>query len=186
MTLNGRLRPGQRDALSLLRAEHDMLLGLFRDYEALHASLARDDGRKAVLAARICRELSVHAALEEQAFFPALQCAAGGSQLLDDALVEHEAQQLLIGQLRALYPDDPLFSATVAVLGEETRHHITHEEGALFDCARSCGLDLQLLTRALSERRAARAHGPAAYGTGAAACGAFDWTPRVQDGRRMD
>lgn len=187
MALHGRLRPpGQRDALSLLRAEHAMLLGLFRDYEALHAGLHRDDGRKAVLVARICRELSVHAALEEQAFFPALQAAAGGAQLLDDALVEHEAQQLLIGQLRVLYPDDPLFSATVAVLGEETRHHIAHEQGALFDCARSCGLDLQLLARELTGRRAVLARPPATCGLSETAVGAFDWTPRLQDWHSPD
>lgn len=178
---NGAYRPlGQRDALSLLRAEHEMLLGLFRDYESLHASLARDDGRKAVLARRICRELSVHAALEERAFYPALLSAASGSTLLDDALAEHEAQQVLTDQLRLLYPDDPCFGPTVAVLGEETRQHIAHEQGALFDCARSCGLDLQLLERDPVDRRRVLGGSPA-RGASAPAPGAFDWAPRLQD-----
>jgi hypothetical protein len=173
--------PGPRDALSLLRAEHDMLLGLFREYELLHDSLVVDDGRKAVLAARICRELSVHAALEEQAFYPAILSALGNSPLLADALVEHEAQQLLIGQLRSLYPDDPFFAATIAVLGEETRHHIAHEQGALFDCARSCGLDLQLLAGEMVERRGALAAGPASFALHAPAPVALDWAPRLHE-----
>lgn len=169
---------GQRDALALLRAEHDMLLRLFREYEHLHQSLAQDDGRKAVLAARICRELTVHAALEEQAFFPAMRAAAG-PDLLADALAGHEAQQVLIGQLRALYPDDACFDATVAVLAEETQHLIAFEEAALFDCARSCGIDL-LPAGELAGPRCAPGPGPAAW-TGPRAPGACDWRPRLQD-----
>lgn len=172
---------GQCDALSLLRAEHDMLLGLFSDYGELCASGMRDDGRKAALAGRICRELLVHAALEESAFYPALLPAAGGTQLLADALVEHEAQRLLIGQLRSLYPDDPFFDETVTVLAEETRHHIAHEQGALFECARSCGLDLQLLTSDLCARRGAIAGWPASPAAHAPAHCAFDWTPLLRD-----
>ncbi|HEY1043288.1 MAG TPA: hemerythrin domain-containing protein [Telluria sp.] len=168
----------RQDALSLLRAEHDMLLGLFGEYERLHAGLARDDGRKAALAGRICRELSVHAALEEQAFYPAILAAHGASPLLGDALVEHEAQQLLIGQLSILYPDDPFFGATVAVLGEETRHHIVHEQGALFECARTCGLDLQLLACELVERRRALAGRPVPGTAPATVAAALDWAPR--------
>lgn len=179
MALEARYGPlAQGDALSLLRAEHDMLLRLFSEYEALHASLVRDDGRKAVLAARICRELSIHAALEEQALFPAIEAAAGSSPLLQDARVEHEAQQLLIAQLRSLYPDDAFFEATIAVLSEETRHHIAHEQGALFDCARSCGMDLHLLARELVERRRALERGDAARRPVAEA---FDWEPRLNE-----
>lgn len=168
----------RHDALSLLRAEHDMLLGLFGEYERLHAGLARDDGRKAALAGRICRELSVHAALEEQAFYPAILAAHGDAPLLEDALVEHEAQQLLIGQLRTMYPDDPFFSATVAVLEEETRHHIAHEQGALFECARSCGLDLQLLAGELVSRRRALADSAAPGAAPATVAAAPERAPR--------
>jgi hypothetical protein len=170
---------GQRDALSLLRAEHDMLLRLFHEYELLQASQARDDGRKAALARRICRELTVHAALEEQAFYPAVAQAAG-SALLDDALVEHDAQRLLIGQLRSLYPDDPCFGATIAVLAEETRHHIAHEQGALFGYARSCGLDLQLLAQQLAARRKTLERGTDAHAAAAHAA-AFEWSPRLDE-----
>lgn len=173
--------PGQHDALSLLRAEHEMLLGLFREYEVLHASLVRDDGRKAALAERICRELLVHAALEESAFYPAVTPAPGSAPLLADALVGHEAQRVLIGQLRSLYPDDPCFGETLAVLAEETRHHIAHEQGELFDCARSCGLDLRLLSADLFQQRGAPAGGAAAPDMQAWAHCAFDWTPRLRN-----
>ena len=172
---------GQCDALSLLRAEHDMLLGLFREYDVLCASGTHNDGRKAALAGRICRELLVHAALEESAFYPALLAATGGARLLADALVEHEAQRLLVGQLRSLYPDEPFFDETVTVLGEETRHHIAHEQGALFDCARSCGLDLQLLATDLCARRRAIVGWPGSPGGQAQAHCAFDWTARLRD-----
>lgn len=154
MARHGNIKPlGPLDGLSLIKADHDKVLRLFRDFDSLHASLPRDDGRKADLVERICHELKVHAALEEQAFYPALRAAAGPAAPLDDARLEHEAAQLLIAQLASMYPDDRHFGSTVAVLGEETRHHIEQEESALFDYARSCGLDLQLLAGELIERR---------------------------------
>lgn len=141
------------DALSLLKADHDKVLKLFHDLDFLQATLLQDDGRKADLVERICHELAVHAALEEQAFYPALRSTVVPPALLDDGQVEHEAARLLITELRAMFPDDEQFGATLAVLGEETRHHIEQEEGALFDCARSCGLDLHLLGGELAARR---------------------------------
>ena len=141
------------DALSLLKADHDKVLKLFHDLDFLQATLLQDDGRKADLVERICHELTVHAALEEQAFYPALRATVVPPALLDDAQVEHEGARLLIAELKAMFPDDEQFGATLAVLGEETRHHIEEEEGALFDCARSCGLDLQLLGGELIARR---------------------------------
>lgn len=155
MARHGKHQPlGQPDALSLLKADHDKVLKLFHDLDFLQATLLQDDGRKADLVERICHELTVHAALEEQAFYPAIRAAADVPGMLEDAQVEHEAARLLIAELKSMYPDDEHFGATVAVLGEETRHHIEEEEGALFACARSCGLDLQLLgSEMLLQRR---------------------------------
>lgn len=141
------------DALSLLKADHDKVLRLFHDLDFLQVTLLQDDGRKADLVERICHELTVHAALEEQAFYPALRATVVPPAMLDDAQVEHEAARLLIAELKAMFPDDEQFGATLAVLGEETRHHIEEEEGALFDCARNCGLDLHLLGGELMARR---------------------------------
>lgn len=154
MDRRGTRKPiGELDGLSLIKAEHDKVLQLFRDFDTLQERLAQDDGRKAGLVERICHDLALHAALEEQAFYPALRAAAGAAAPLGDAQVEHEAADLLISQLASMYPDDEQFGITVAVLGEETRHHIEHEEGVLFECARSCGLDLRLLAGQLIERR---------------------------------
>jgi hypothetical protein len=53
-----------------------------------------------------------------------------------------------------MYPGDDHFDATVAVLGEEIALHIEKEEGAMFDAARSAGIDLAGLARQLAARRA--------------------------------
>lgn len=187
MERRGTRKPvGPLDGLSLIKAEHDKVLSLFLEFEALQGRLAQDDGRKAGMVERICSELTLHAALEEQAFYPALRAAAGGSAQLDDALVEHEAAHLLIAQLASMYPDDEQFGITVAVLGEETRHHMEQEEGAVFDCARSCGMNLQLLADQLIERRrvlhfGGRITGGPLNGSHPGGLAGTAWEPRLPD-----
>jgi hemerythrin superfamily protein len=56
------------DAISLLKKDHRKVEALFEQFEK-----ARDSGRKATLAEQICRELTVHATIEEELFYPALQ-----------------------------------------------------------------------------------------------------------------
>ena len=56
-------RSPARDAIQLLRADHRKVQELFGRFEK-----ARDEGRKAELAERICAELKVHAQIEEEIF----------------------------------------------------------------------------------------------------------------------
>lgn len=153
MARNGNKPIRALDALALLKADHDKVRALFGAFDACLDSGALED--KADIVDQICQELVLHAALEEQVFYPVLRAATGadGAAALDDAEVEHASARELIGQLSAMYPDDDDYDATVAVLGEETRHHIDAEEEGLFVVARSAGLDLSLLAGQLMERR---------------------------------
>lgn len=56
----------KQDAIALLKSDHDEVEGLFKQYEK-----ASGTGRKQELARRICRELTVHAQIEEEIFYPA-------------------------------------------------------------------------------------------------------------------
>ena len=56
----------KQDAIALLKADHDEVRQLFKDFEK-----AGDDGRREKLALQICRELTIHSMIEEEIFYPA-------------------------------------------------------------------------------------------------------------------
>jgi hemerythrin superfamily protein len=140
------------DALTLLKADHDKVKDLFRGFESIKGN-DDDDERKAELVDEICYELTVHAMLEEEIFYPALRGAIDDDDMLDEADVEHAGARDLISQLEVMYPGDDHFDATVTVLGEEVAHHIGKEETDLFDAARNAGLDLDELGERLAARK---------------------------------
>lgn len=140
------------DALDLLRADHDKVKQLFRDFDDLKGS-DDDDERKAELVDEICYELTLHTMIEEEIFYPALREAIDDDDLIDEADVEHAGARELISQLEVMYPGDDHFDATVTVLGEEIAHHIDKEESDMFDAARAAGIDLHELGERLGARK---------------------------------
>ncbi len=141
------------DALSLLRADHKAAQEMFQDYATLCADDEPDSTAKQDLADRICAELSVHAQIEEEIFYPALRQLLDEEVLLDEAEVEHASTRELIAQLREMEVDDDLFDAKVTVLGEYINHHIDEEQGELFVEAQRAKVDLQDLGQQLRARR---------------------------------
>ena len=115
------------DALELLKADHDKVRGLFREFDSL-SSDEDDEQRKAELVDEICYELTIHSMIEEEIFYPLVRAAIKDDDLMDEADVEHAGARDLISQLEVMYPGDDHFDATVTVLGEEIMHHIDKEE----------------------------------------------------------
>jgi len=143
--------PGQ-DAIELLMADHHRVAKLFAEFDAL-----ADDGTdeaKSALVAQICQELTVHTAIEEELFYPAIRKAIEDDDLMDEALVEHAGAKALVAQLRAAHPDDELYDAKVTVLGEQIEHHVEEEEGSMFAQAKGSGIDTLSLGAALLKRKA--------------------------------
>jgi len=143
----------QTDAISLLTNDHAEVNELFEQYKAL----AEDEGSmttdKQSLAEEICTMLTVHAAIEEEIFYPAVRDALDDSKLLDEAEVEHQAAKDLIEQIQDSDPGDPLYDARVNVLGEYVNHHVQEEEGELFPQVRDAELDLDELGAEMSARQ---------------------------------
>jgi iron-sulfur cluster repair protein YtfE (RIC family) len=135
------------DALALLKADHEKVLALFREFDTLRGN--DDDERKACLVDEICYELTVHAMMEEEIFYPSLRAAIDDEDMIDEADVEHAGARDLISQLEVMYPGDDHFDATVTVLGEEVAHHIEKEETELF----KAGIDLDDLGEQLLARK---------------------------------
>lgn len=144
-----------KDACDLLDADHRAVKKLFKQFEELAGSKARRsiDSRKDI-AMQICRELTVHAQIEEEIFYPALRAAIRDTNLVAEAEVEHASAKDLIAQIQAGDVDDEAFNARVIVLGEYIDHHVKEERNEIFPKARSARrLDLVSMRDQLEARK---------------------------------
>jgi len=139
----------KQDAIALLKADHRTVEDLFEQFEK-----ASGDGRKQKIAEQICLELTVHATIEEEIFYPAFIEATEDKDLHHEAIVEHDGAKKLIAEIEASGPEDDFYDAKVTVLSEMIKHHVKEEEqpGGMFAEARKSDMDLA----ALGEQMAAR------------------------------
>jgi hemerythrin-like domain-containing protein len=128
----GRLAPmsdttATPDAIELLTTDHAEVEQMFQQVEAAPEGDVRDQ-----LVAGVIRELSVHAAIEEQVLYPAMRKALpDGETLVQEAIEEHQrVKEALSAIERADTPEErnPLL---VALMGN-VRHHVDEEETELF------------------------------------------------------
>ena len=139
------------DAVALLKADHKKVAGLFEDYES-----ASGDGKKQKIAEEICMELTVHATIEEEIFYPACEGKVE-EDLLKEAYVEHDGAKLLIAEIEAGSPSDEYYDAKVKVLSEQIEHHVEEEEQrveGMFAQAKKAGVDMDALGEQLAARKA--------------------------------
>jgi hemerythrin superfamily protein len=143
----------QKDACDLLDADHKAVKALFKDYESLAESRSRSTSKKRQLADQICKELTVHATIEEEIFYPAVRKAIKDNDLMNEATVEHASAKDLIAQIKGMEASDDLFDAKVTVLGEYIDHHVKEERTEMFTKARASKLDLVGLAAQLKQRK---------------------------------
>ena len=144
----------EKDACDLLDADHKAVKKMFKDYDELAGSKARGAADKRLQLARtICTELTVHAQIEEEIFYPALRAVLKETDMLAEAEVEHAGAKDLIAQLNGMDQADEMFDAKVKVLGEYIDHHVKEERNEIFPKARAnrkldlIGMRDQLATR---------------------------------------
>ena len=140
-----------QDAIALLKADHRAVEELFEKFEKATAS-----ERKRKLADEICLELTVHAEIEEEIFYPACEGKVD-EDLLKESYVEHDGAKVLITEIMNGGPSDEFYDAKVKVLQEEIEHHVEEEEKrleGLFAQARKAELDMDALGQQLASRKA--------------------------------
>jgi len=138
------------DAIALLKADHRKVEELFEKFEA-----AKDGNAKKALAQQICIELSVHATIEEEIFYPACKDEVE-KDLLSEAYVEHDGAKVMIAELASGSPENEFYDAKMTVLSEEIKHHVKEEEKpgeGVFAQARAAGLDMDALGDKLLARK---------------------------------
>ncbi|MGD9702998.1 MAG: hemerythrin domain-containing protein, partial [Acidimicrobiia bacterium] len=87
---------------------------------------------------RIIEELSVHAAIEEQVFYPVARSTVPDTEdIALESLEEHHIVKWLLSELADLDPSHERFDAKVTVLIENVRHHVEEEENDFFPKVRN-------------------------------------------------
>ncbi|WP_329493570.1 hemerythrin domain-containing protein [Kitasatospora herbaricolor] len=114
------------DAIVLLKDDHKTVEKLFKAFEK-----ADDDAHaeKRRIVDQVIEELTVHALIEEQVFYPAAREAAPDTtDHVLESIEEHHVVVWMLSELASLDPKDERFDAKMSVLMENVRHHVEEEE----------------------------------------------------------
>ncbi len=140
-----------RNAIQLLTADHEKVSKIFDQYKKLRSKGSSED--KQALVQQACNELTVHAQIEEEIFYPAMREMQGAEDLLDEAEVEHMSIKTLVSELELMNPAEDLYDAKFTVLAEYVTHHVKEEEKQIFPKAKKSGMDLNQLGEELDHRK---------------------------------
>jgi hemerythrin superfamily protein len=141
----------EQDAIAMLIADHKKVKALFAEFHTL-----KDDGSgedKSAIVEQVCNALKIHAAIEEEIFYPAVRKAIDDADLMDEALVEHASAKAIIAQLEEAEPTDELYDAKVTVLAEQIEHHVKEEESDMFPKAKKAKVDTAALGVKMLKRK---------------------------------
>ncbi len=118
------------DAIVLLKEDHKVLEKLFKAFEKAGNGAEKT---KLKLVKQIIAELSVHAFIEEQLFYPAARAKVPETEdHVLESLEEHHIVKWVLAELAEMTPADERFDAKVTVLMENVRHHVEEEEQEWF------------------------------------------------------
>ena len=137
------------NAISLLEADHQVVSVLFKKYEK-----STDNSDKKELVSQICQELTIHAQVEEEVFYPQFKQALNDTELVPEATVEHSTLKDLIAQVEGKQPDGEMFDAKIKVMAEYVKHHVKEEESEMFPKAKKSKMDLEKIGMEIIARKA--------------------------------
>jgi hypothetical protein len=135
------------NAIDILKRDHDTVKDLFDKFKQ-----ARQRAAKKKIVAQALTELKVHAAIEEEIFYPAVRKALA-QDMMNEADEEHHVAKVLIGELEKMTGKEDHYDAKFTVLAENVRHHIKEEEGEMLSKAKSLPLDFDALGARLLARK---------------------------------
>jgi hemerythrin superfamily protein len=138
----------RHDLVELLKRDHERLLRAFREFDHLESLQACQQ-----IVQRTCAELKVHAALEEELFYPAVRDTVDEPDLVAEAEIEHRSIATLVEYIELLAPDDIKYRASFRVLGDYVVHHVREEENEMFPQLAHAAIDWDALAAAMAARR---------------------------------
>src|SRR5512146_156734 len=117
------------NAIDMLKQDHRLVEELFEAIEEADDATEREE-----LFGELADALAVHAALEENIFYPACNSEETEDTLLE-ALQEHLQAKRLLADLLDMDPMNEVFMAKSSVLKEAIQHHVDEEEGEVMPAA---------------------------------------------------
>jgi len=136
------------NATQMIRQDHKKVEGLFKKFEQTKGSQA-----KRRLAENAMTELEVHAALEEEIFYPAVKKEVDDGSMVQEALEEHQTVKQLISELKGMEEADEEFESQFSQLIENVQHHVEEEENEMLPKVEESELDLNSLGEQMSQRK---------------------------------
>jgi hypothetical protein len=134
-------------AIAILVKDHDRVKDLFDQFEKEESG-----ARKEKIIGEALTELKIHAAIEEEIFYPAVRKALE-KDLMNEADEEHHVARVLIAELDRDRRGDDHRDAKFTVLAESVRHHIKEEEGEMLPKAKGLELDFEALGKQMLARK---------------------------------
>jgi hypothetical protein len=121
------------NAFNLLKSDHEKVAGILTSIEETteRASKGREE-----LFTRLKEELDLHAKIEEEIFYPALEEADETREVTLEAYEEHRLVKQLLAELEMEPKNTEEWTAKFTVLKENIEHHVEEEEGEMFKQAR--------------------------------------------------
>src|SRR4051794_12438485 len=134
-------------AVALLKEDHERVKKLFDQFEETKGRAAK---RK--IAQQALSELKIHAALEEELFYPSVRKPVG-KEIMNEADEEHHVAKLLIAELDMMDGSESHFDAKFMVLAENVRHHIREEENEMLPKGAGEKVDFAALADKMTRRK---------------------------------
>ena len=137
------------NAVQMLTEDHEKVRGLFQQFQSA-------GGAQQQIAQQVFTELDVHAAIEEEIFYPAMrtQADAQGKEMVAEAYEEHAQVKAMIGELRGMNAGDAQFAARFQELQQNVEHHAHEEESEMFPQAQELlGNQLDRLGEQMMQRK---------------------------------
>ncbi|MCM1947995.1 hemerythrin domain-containing protein [Streptomyces sp. G2] len=145
------------DAIVLLREDHKTVERLFKRFEKTGDE---DTAERRRIADEVIEELTVHAWIEEEFFYPAAREAAPDTKdHILESIEEHHAVVWMLSEIKDMDADDERFKAKMSVLMEQVRHHVEEEEQDWFPEVRKA-MGRNRLTELGGELETARKRAP--------------------------
>lgn len=123
----------ENDPIVLLETDHRHFERLLKEGE--DTTERAKQGRREILDA-LTRDITIHEALEEKIFYPALKPHAETHDIVLEGFQEHHIADILVKELHEVAKDDEKWGAKFKVLKESLEHHISEEENKMFPSAR--------------------------------------------------
>ena len=124
----------QLDAITLLKTDHKKVRVLLETLDKTDAP-----ARRTKLFGQIETEITVHARVEEEIFYPAFKRKAEESeekQMFFEAKEEHGLVDIIMPKVRSANPSSDEFAARAKVLKDLIVHHAKEEEKEMFKAAK--------------------------------------------------